>query len=93
VKYNNFVFWWRVDEAKWGTNFRRYWRFRKAQKEGVFDFYSRVVLLLGGATLLYGFFKGRKQDSAYLERVNSLRLKELDLEIEKLRYEIELGRV
>ncbi len=31
VKYNNFVFWWKIDEDKYGANFRRYWRFRKAK--------------------------------------------------------------
>lgn len=61
VKYNNFVFWWKTDSEKYGSNFVKWWRFRRAYKEGVLDFYMRTVFLIGGFTLLYGLYRGNKK--------------------------------
>lgn len=61
VKYNNFVFWWKRDSDKYGSNFRRWWRFRRAYKEGVFDFYMSTLMLIGGFTLIYGLYRGNKK--------------------------------
>jgi hypothetical protein len=61
VKYNNFVFWWKTDSDKYGSNFIKWWRFRRAYKEGVLDFYMRTVILIGGFTLLYGLYRGNKK--------------------------------
>ena len=61
MKYNNFIFWWKVDSDKWGTNFKKYWRFRKAYNEGVFDFYLSTLLLVGGLTIVVGLIKGYRK--------------------------------
>lgn len=63
VKYNNFIFWWKVDSDKYGANFRKYWRMRRAYKDGALDFYMTTFLIIGGFTLFYGLFKGRGKSS------------------------------
>lgn len=59
VKYNNFIFWWKVDADKYGANFRKYWRMKRAFKDGALDFYMTTFLIIGGLTMIYGLFKGR----------------------------------
>ena len=85
MKYNNFIFWWKADSDKYGKHFRKWWRFRRAYKEGVLDFYSSTILIVGGLTIFYGILKGRKGDKhSYQEKVNSIKIEELNIEIEKL---------
>ncbi len=59
MKYNNFIFWWKPDSDKYGANFRKYWRMRRAYKDGALDFYMTTFLIIGGFTMFYGMFKGR----------------------------------
>lgn len=59
MKYNNFIFWWKPDSDKYGANFRKYWRMRRAYKDGALDFYMTTFLIIGGLTMFYGMFKGR----------------------------------
>lgn len=79
VKYNNFFFWWKVEEGKYGTSFRRWWRFRTAYRDGVLDFYSTLILITCGFTMLYGIYKGNKKGKKYYqrERLNELTLQGL----------------
>jgi len=63
-------------------------------KQGVLDFYMTIILIVGGVTILYGVYRGRKKGSEkfrYQEQMNQLKLDELNLEREKVRllYEIE----
>ena len=92
VKYNNFVFWWKVDSDRYGSSFVRWWRWRRAYKEGVLDFYMKAMLGLAGFTLVYGFYRGYRKRGAhsYHERVNSLKLEELDLEIDTVKILMEM---
>jgi hypothetical protein len=87
VKYNNFVFWWKPDSEKYGANFRKYWRMRRALKDGVLDFYVTTFLIIGGFTIIYGLFKGRGKSAkeVYQERVNEIKMKEIEIEMEKLK--------
>lgn len=61
VKYNNFVFWWKAD----GSKYRRWWRFRRAYKDGALDFYMSTTLIIGGFILLYGLYRGNKKRGKY----------------------------
>lgn len=61
MKYNNFIFWWKADSDRWGSNFKKYWRFRKAYNEGVIDFYMSTILIIGGLTMTVGFLKGYRK--------------------------------
>ncbi len=87
MKYNNFVFWWKPNAEKYGNNFRKWWRFRRAYKDGVMDFYTNTFLIIGGCTLCIGLLKGRGKSGklAYQEKVNEIKMKELDIEMEKLK--------
>jgi len=87
VKYNNFVFWWKPDSDKYGDRFRKYWRMRRALKDGVLDFYMTTFLIIGGFTIIYGLFKGRGKSAkdVYQERVNEIKMKEIEIEMEKLK--------
>lgn len=58
MKYHNFVFWWRVEEGRYGAGFRRWWRWRRAKEEGVMGFYLGTVLVVGGLTMLFGVWRG-----------------------------------
>lgn len=95
MKYNNFVFWWKTDSDRYGSSFLRWWRFRRAYKEGAVDFYMSTIMIVGGLTILIGLVKGyRKGGSTYYqEKVNEIKLKELDLEIERIKILMELNMV
>ena len=47
----------------------------------------KTIMVVGGCTLLYGLMKGRGKSGkeAYQERVNEIRLQELDIEMEMLK--------
>lgn len=83
VKYNNFIFWWKVDSDKYGQSFRRYWRLRQAYNSGMLDFYTRLLIIIGGVTVVYGVYRGYKKrgNTSYRERVNELKLEELELDL------------
>ncbi|TNV79085.1 hypothetical protein FGO68_gene890 [Halteria grandinella] len=83
TKYNNFIFWWKVDSDRWGSSFTRYWRFRKAYNEGMFDL------------MFVGLIKGyRNGDMAtHQEQFNALRLQELDIEVQMLRLRLEIEKL
>lgn len=80
------MFWWRNDQSR----VRKWWNFRRAYKEGMIDFYSTVVLIIGGSTILIGVMKGSKNSEWYSEQKNMIKMKEIDLEMEKLKLEQEL---
>ena len=95
MKYNNFVFWWKADSDRYGKHFRKWWRFRRAYKEGVFDFYSSTFLVIGSFTLLYGLYRGSKKrgNHSYQEKVNAIKLEELNIEMEKLQLQIKIDEL
>lgn len=47
------------------------------------DFYSRMIMIVGGVTILYGVYRGNKKSggSRYQEKLNELKLADLDLEL------------
>jgi hypothetical protein len=63
VKYNNFIFWWKTDSGRYGSKFRKYWRMKRAYKDGALDFYMSTFIIIGGFTLIYGIFKGRAKSA------------------------------
>ncbi len=82
VKYKRFAFWWKKDEDKFlgRSKLRRFFSFRSAVKEGVIDFYMRAMLIVGGITIIYGVYRGRKKGSkkfTYQEQMNKLKMDEL----------------
>ena len=89
------MFWWKRDSEKYGSNFRRWWRFSRAYKEGVLDFYMTSLLLIGGFTLIYGIYRGNKNGTKfdYQEKVNEIKLKELDLEMERVQILMEINEI
>lgn len=95
VKYNNFVFWWKADSEKYGSSFRRYWRFNRAVKEGVFDFYLSTMMVICGLTMLYGLYRGNKKRGKFThqEKVNELKLADLELEMERLKILMEMDEI
>ena len=61
TRYHNFAFWWKVEEGRYGSNFRRWWRWRKAKQEGVVGFYMGSALVVGGLTVLIGVWRGSRK--------------------------------
>ncbi|CDW80404.1 UNKNOWN [Stylonychia lemnae] len=98
VKYKKISFWWQTDSNSWFANSRlkKIWNFRRAQKQGVTDFYLRTIMLVGGFTILFGVWRGRKKgkkSQTHKEQSNQLKMEELALEMEKLKLLIELDRL
>ena len=65
VKYRRMALWWKRDENKLlgKSKLRRLFSFRSAMKEGVLDLYMTTMLIVGGITIIYGVYRGRKKDS------------------------------
>ncbi len=72
-----------------------WWRLRRAYKEGAIDFYMSTLLLIGGFTMLYGMYRGNKKKGkfVYQEKVNELKIKELELEMERLKILMEIDQI
>jgi hypothetical protein len=89
------MFWWRTDSTKYGGSFLKYWRLKKALNEGLLDFYTRIVLIVGGTTILYGVYRGNKRSGGarFQEKVNELKLADLDLELQRIKLLIELDEI
>ena len=56
------------------------------------SFYTKALMLLGGFTMLFGIYRGNRKDWEYQERLNSVKLKQLDVEIEMMRLQLELSK-
>ena len=63
VKYKKMAFWWHSNNNSYfsSTRIEKFWNLRKAQKQGVFDFYMRTIMIVGGFTILIGVWRGRKK--------------------------------
>eukprot|EP00347_Sterkiella_histriomuscorum_P024505 403330876 len=99
VKYKKIAFWWQPDQSKYFGNskFRKFWNFRKAQKEGVLDFYMTTVLIVGGSVILFGVYRGYRKannkKTGYKESVNQLKAEELAIEMERLQLLLEIDQL
>jgi len=53
------------------------------------------LLLIGGSTLLYGMYRGNKKGGKfyYQEKVNEIKLKELELEMERVQILMEINEI
>ena len=54
-----------------------------------------ALLLVGGFTVIIGVYKGLRKSGAnsYQEKVNSLKLADLDLEVDRLKLLIEIDEI
>ena len=54
-----------------------------------------TLLIIGGFTLLYGMYRGNKKKSKFThqEKVNELKLKDLELEMKRLKILMEIDEL